>query len=109
MNYALAFLGGLLIAAGIYVIGLQHSLTSLEAMNSTLQTQLETCKAQQSLQNIAITNANEMLKSYDSDLQKVRVEYENKAKELKKSLNSVKTCNEGMKYLENMLNELKGL
>ena len=109
MNYALAFLGGLLIAAGVYVVGLQHSIKSLESMNSTLKTQLETCKAQQNLQNVALINANDSLKAYSQDLQKIRNDYESKAKELKTSLNSVKTCQEGMKYLENMLNELKGL
>lgn len=109
MNYALAFLGGLLIAAGVYVVGLQHNIKSLEGMNSTLKTQLETCKAQQNLQNIALINANDSLKVYSQDLQKIRNDYEGKAKELKMSLNSVKTCQEGIKYLENMLNELKGL
>ena len=109
MNYALPFLGGLLIAAGVYVVGLQHNIKSLEGMNSTLKTQLETCKAQQNLQNIALINANDSLKVYSQDLQKIRNDYEGKAKELKMSLNSVKTCQEGIKYLENMLNELKGL
>ena len=109
MNYALVFLAGLLIAAGVYVVGLQRSIESLKSMNSTLKTQFEICKAQQNLQNIALINANDSLKAYSQDLQKVRAEFESKAKELKTSLNSVKTCQEGMKYLENMLNELKGL
>ena len=109
MNYALVFLGGLLIAAGVYIVGIQRSIESLNGINSTLKTQLETCKAQQNLQNIALINTNYSLKAYSQDLQKVRAEFESKAKELKTNLNSVKTCQEGMKYLENMLNELKGL
>lgn len=109
MKYALVFLAGLLIAACVYVIGLQRALKRVETMNSTLKTQLLTCNAQQNLQNIEIVNANEKLNSYSQDLQKIREQYESKAKELKVSLKSVKNCREGMKYLENMLNELKGL
>lgn len=99
----------LLAVSGTFMGALLYMVYNLENQKEKLLYELHSCKSQLALQNTIIKQANEEMLVYSSMFYDIQNKYEQELKKQKASIANVKTCQDGMVYLKDMLSNLKGL
>lgn len=107
MKYIITVLSVSLILTALLAWQFQQTIKHLDAENKTIEVQYELIKTHLLNQNEAISRANEKIKGYQKDIDTLRKEYDLKLSAYQKQIKSIKTCEDGLNYLKNMLEGLK--
>lgn len=107
MKYIITVLSVLLTLTALLSWQYQKENKYLDTKNKEIEAQYELVKAHILNQNEAIRRANEKMKGYQKDIGILRKEYDLKLSAYQKQVKSIKTCEDGFKYLKNMLEGLK--
>lgn len=107
MKYVITVLSVLLFLTAVAAWQFQKEIKYLDAKNKSIEAQYELVKAYILKQNEAISRANEKMKGYQKDIDTIRKEYDLKLLAYQKQVKSIKTCEDGFKYLKNMLEGLQ--
>lgn len=103
----------LLVSGVIVLSAIAYSLVEkkriLSAELGDAKANYELVKAHLEYQNKTINEAHETLKSYHGKIAQIEKEYNLKLTAYEKQIAKIKTCDDGFKYLKNMLDDLKGI
>lgn len=107
MNYACGALLAVIIALSMYIsvlkneqVGLRDEINLLTLSNAVAHIQIDK-------QNLSIKLANEKLRGYELKMSIIETKYQNARKDLKAKINKVKTCEDAINYLDDMLRGIK--
>ena len=107
MNYVCGALLFVIISLSVYIsvlkkeqVGLRDEISLLTLSNAVAHIQIDK-------QNLSIKLANETLRCYELKMAIVETKYQNTRKDLKAKINKVKTCEDAMNYLDDMLRGIK--
>lgn len=100
----------------VFILVLLLSLYHITQKNKVLKSDLNYARVNYELikthlenQNNKIKRANETLRSYKGKITELEKEYELKINAFRKQIKNIQTCEQGFKYLKNMLDNLKDI
>ena len=109
MRYILVMLCAWVVISGSLLYGAYEKRRILQAELGEARANYELVKAHIEYQNKAINEAHETLKGYQGKVEQIEKEYNLKLTAYEKQITKIKTCDDGFKYLKNMLDDLKGI
>lgn len=107
MKYIISILAAFLVVISAVTYSLYETKRVLNAQLNEANIKYELIKAHIDSQNEAITKANEQLKGYETKIMELELDYKIKLQGFQKEIANVKNCEDGLKYLKNMLESLK--
>ena len=107
MNYVCGALLSVILALSMYISVLKKEQTNLRGEINHLTLSNTVAHIQIDKQNSSIKLANEKLRGYELKMSIIETKYQNARKDLKAKINKVKTCEDAMTYLDDMLKGIK--
>lgn len=107
MNYVCGVLLAVLLALSMYILALKNEQVELRDEINLLNLSNAVAHIEINKQNLSIKLANEKLRGYELKMSIIETKYQNARKDLKAKINKVKTCEDAMNYLDDMLRGIK--
>lgn len=109
MNYVLAGFGTVILALVLYVGALQSENDELRANLQSSQLAYAIANVEIDRQNQTISLANKALANYSQKMSVIESDYNKTKANLITKIKEVKSCEDGMQYLTEMLESIRGL
>ncbi len=107
MNYVCGALLAVIISLSVYISVLKSEQSNFIDEINFLTLSNAMAHIQLDKQNLSIKLANEKLRGYELKMSIIETKYQNARKDLKAKINKVKTCEDAMNYLDEMLRGIK--
>lgn len=107
MNYVCGALLVVIISLSVYISVLKKEQADFIDKINLLTLSNAVAHIQIDKQNLSIKLANEKLQGYELRMAIIETKYQNTRKDLKAKINKVKTCEDAMAYLDEMLKGIK--
>lgn len=107
MNYVCGVLLAVIISLSVYISVLKSEQTDLRDEINLLTLSNTVAHIQIDKQNLSIKLANEKLRGHELKMSIIETKYQNARNDLKAKINKVKTCEDAISYLDEMLREIK--
>nr|DAL49486.1 MAG TPA_asm: hypothetical protein [Caudoviricetes sp.] len=107
MNYVCGALLSVIIGLSAYISVLKKENANFMDEINLLTLSNTVAHIQIDKQNLSIKLANEKLRGYELKMSIIETKYQNARKDLKAKINKVKTCEDAMTYLDDMLKGVK--
>ena len=107
MNYVCGVFLAVILALSMYISVLKKENANFMDEINLLTLSNTVAHIQIDKQNLSIKLANEKLRGYELKMSIIETKYQNARKDLKAKINKVKTCEDAMTYLDDMLKGVK--